>query len=232
MWISSDTESGSDIDDMDSGDGCRDVDDRRSDDALSSVNASVASITKASPRNAGHNESLSYELDDGAGDMCQLGTPVDDRADWEAATDIETPRALSPTLSRAPSIMPAISHANEAAQAAADDSNETPDGLPSTDLHRRMIEKTQSHSQTPHSTVTRCVKDWSDPRPNSDAGDGAQKDQAYDASSPSPDLPGGGKGGQDDDDTAKDTAGNVGQRSRKRRKVNESLARVVSRRRE
>ncbi len=151
--------------------------------------------------------------------------------------------------------MTAISHTSEAAQAAqaaADDSNETPEGLPLTRpsssgseernryeaLHaeatspQRMIEKTRSHSQTPQNTVTQCVKDWSGPRTNSDAGDGAQKDQAYDASSSSSDLPGLGKAGQDDDDTAKDTAGNVGKRSRKRRKVNESLAGVVSRRRE
>ncbi len=49
MWISSDAESGSDIDDMDSSNGCWDADDRRSDDALSSVNAPVASITKPPP---------------------------------------------------------------------------------------------------------------------------------------------------------------------------------------
>jgi hypothetical protein len=59
MCISSDAESGSDIDDMDSSNGCWDVDDRRSDDALSSVNAPVTSITKAFPGNADHNSEFS-----------------------------------------------------------------------------------------------------------------------------------------------------------------------------
>ena len=54
IWISSDAESSSDMEDTESGNSYRDIDGWRSDDTLPSAKTLVASIAKALPNNTGH----------------------------------------------------------------------------------------------------------------------------------------------------------------------------------
>ncbi|RYP67581.1 hypothetical protein DL769_005725 [Monosporascus sp. CRB-8-3] len=90
IWIQSDAESRSDMDDTDVDDGC----------------GTASNCAK---------ETFDYDFDDRAGNVHRQGTSVDDRHGQKAAADVEPPRSLSPERSSIQPMSPLISRANEAA---------------------------------------------------------------------------------------------------------------------